>query len=162
MQQRRAFHAHRIQVRHARLIGDGDHRLAVLQAVFERFRPEQDRHRHRDRADLEARHVRDRGFRALRQNDRDLFAAPYAKRAQDVRHPVRLRLQRCVGQGGDMARVVLVVHRHARLVAGPARAAGVGDIERYRHVPAELVVEACVLIVGMVGDCRHALSLQYD
>ena len=70
--------------------GDG---LAVLQAVLEGVRAEEHRERHRHDAHLVAGDVRDRRFRALRQNDPDPVAALYAEAGERIREAVRPLLQ---------------------------------------------------------------------
>ncbi len=70
--------------------GDG---FAVLQAVFEGVRTEQNRKRHRHCAHLVAGNVRDRRFRALRQNDPDPIAAHHSEAGERIRQAVRLLLQ---------------------------------------------------------------------
>jgi len=145
------------QVAAGSLIDDHDFGFAVLQPVFERVRPEQDRQRHRDRAELVARNVDDRRFRALRQDQRDPVAFFYAQRAQHIRQQVGLLLQLRVRHTGGLARFILVMDRDARRVGGPARAAEVGDIQLCRHMPAELVVQRGVA-VGRGGACGHSLS----
>ena len=70
--------------------GDG---FAVLQAILEGIRPEQHRKGHRHHAHLVAGDMRDRRFRALRQNDPDPIAAHNAEAGERIRQAVRLLLQ---------------------------------------------------------------------
>ena len=68
------------------------HRFAVLQPVFERVRPEQDRQRHRHRPHLVAGDVGDDGLGSLRQDDADAIAA------QDVRRQIANDRVVCVAE----------------------------------------------------------------
>ena len=63
----------------AALVHDRHPRLAVVEPVLERLGAEQHRQRHRHRAELVDRHVRDRRFEALRQQNRDPVAPLHAE-----------------------------------------------------------------------------------
>ena len=70
------------------LVDDREARLAVVDAVLERVGAEQHRQRHRDRAELVERDVRDRGLEALRHDERDAVAAA-RRRARAARSTSR-------------------------------------------------------------------------
>ena len=61
----------------------------VLQPVAQRIDAEQDRQRHRDRAELVDRDMAGGGLRRLRQQHRDAVAARDAVRGERVGEPVR-------------------------------------------------------------------------
>ncbi len=116
-------------------IDEHDLGFGIVQAVFQRVGAEQERKRHRDRAHLIARDVRDGRFGPLRQDDRDLVAAPHTQRREGVRQPVRLLLKVPEGECGGRAPLVLPIHREAGAIRRVAAADCVGDVELGRHFP---------------------------
>src|SRR5207247_9879959 len=92
-------------------------------------------------AHLVAGDMRDRRFRALRQNDPDPVAALYAEAGERIREAVRPLLQipegvRLAGPG-----LILPIQGEAGAVSRVPAAAGRADLESTRHLPFETILE---------------------
>ena len=93
----------------------------LIEPVLERLGAEQERQRHRDRAELVDRDVRDDRFRPLRQDQRDLVAAartPSAASAFDS--AIRLLLQVPERVRAARARLVFPVQREPGAIVRPS------------------------------------------
>ena len=115
----------------------GGARAAVAQPILERFRPEQDRERQRNRAELVDREVRDHGFDRLRQHDRDPVAALDTARTQRIGEPVRHGLELAEAVTGALARRVFIEYRDAIRVLLMALAHPFGDVQPRWDRPAK-------------------------
>src|SRR5213078_1093242 len=136
----------RPEIGERRRLDDGDAGLRMIEPVFQGLRAEQMRERQRDRPHLEDRHVRDRGLRALRQDEGHALAAPDAESRQRVRQAVRRPLDVPERVGGGGARLVLPIEREARAVFRPLPAARARDVVALRDVPTEALIELVVAI----------------
>ncbi len=148
--------ADRDEVRQRLRIDQRDLRFGVGQPVGERVRPEQERQRHRDRAELIDGDVRDDRLRSLRQDQRDLVAAAHAEPGERVGQPVGLLLQVPERVRRRRAGLVLPVERKAGPVLRPAPAAGVGDVELRRDVPAVAGADFGVAVGGHGSGWRRS------
>jgi hypothetical protein len=116
--------AHRAELFQPALVDDGDAHLGVRQPVFQRVGAEQVRDRHRDGAHLVAGHVRDAGFRPLRQDDGDAVAGHDAHRASTLDRRLAACCMSQKLQASVCPGLVLVIQREAGAILGPAPAAG--------------------------------------
>jgi hypothetical protein len=154
----RALRADREQVGDRALVADRDHRLAVAQPVLQRVGPEQHRQGHRDRAHLQHRHVGDGRLESLRHHDRHALAAAHPELHQRVTESVGGILERAVRERVRGGRRAVGADRDALLrirLARPAGAAGVGDVEVRRHLPAEARVHARVVVAALTDAHRR-------
>ena len=127
-------------------VDEHDLGLGIVQPVFERVGTEQERQGHRDRAQLVAGDVRDRGLGPLRQDDRDLVAAAHIQRGERVGQPIGLLLHGEVRQRRRPAVLVLPMDRDPVRVAGMAPARGMGDVEVRGNAPAVLREELAIAV----------------
>mmetsp|Transcript_53761 Transcript_53761/g.126787 ORF Transcript_53761/g.126787 Transcript_53761/m.126787 type:complete len:404 (-) Transcript_53761:79-1290(-) len=148
--QRRATRLDLAQRRQCLAGGDGEHGTAVLQPELQRLGAEQHRQRHGHRADLLDGDVGHGRLEALRQHDGHAVAAAHPLGQQRVRQPVGRALQlRIAVLRAAAALAVEVDRRGLGRGARPAAAAGLGDVEVVRHLPAEGGVQLRVKV------CRH-------
>jgi len=156
-----AARTHFLHVRNRLLIADRNDSLAVLQAIFQRLGPEQDRQRHRDGAHLENCHVGNRGLEALRHHHRHAVTSLDAQRHEHIAQRIGAHLQFQVRQElCARARPVGADRRALDRVglARPARAAHLGNIEVRWHVPAEGCMHARVVVAGLThANCLVSL-----
>ena len=82
--QLRAMFAGQLQVGQSRQICNGQHGLAVLQAVFQRVGPKQQRQGHGHRTHLQHSHIGHRSLKPLGHDDSHAIAALHALRGQDI------------------------------------------------------------------------------
>ena len=157
MLEARAARTHAGNIRQPGLIDNHHRGFAILQAVFQRIRAEQHRHRHGNRPELMAGDVRDRDFGTLRHHDGDACSARHIERLQQMGKPIGLALQLGIGDDAIARDLVIDIDRDAVALTGPARAAPVGNIEILRNMPAKLAVERVVLVCGGLG--RHVCPL---
>ena len=82
--QRRATRAHGLDAGSRGFIANRQHSVAVLQAVLQRFGAKQNRQRYGHCAHLQHRHVGDRRFKALRQDDGDAVTPFHAEFSEQI------------------------------------------------------------------------------
>ncbi len=122
-------------------------RLAVLQAVFEGVRSEENRERHCDGADLVAGNVGHHRFRTLGQDDADPLALLQAEADECIRQTVRLLLDVPVGVGRRRAAFVFPVEAETMAIHGMSPATRPRHVEQLRNFPAKGVIDVVVAVL---------------
>ena len=125
-----------------------DARLGVVEAVRQRLRSKQERHRHGDRAHLVNREVGHERFAALRQHQRHLVSAHDAETREHVRQAIGFPLQIPKRMRGRGSGFVFPVQCEAGAVTGPTATAGLRNVEVARHHPAVGGMQVRVRITG--------------
>jgi hypothetical protein len=107
--------------------------------------------------------MRNRRFRALRQEDRDAVAGQRPECGQDVGQTVGLALNVPEGMRRREAALVLVVQRKATALGGPAATDIDRDIELLRNLPAKILgkcrVAAVRLLISMASPFQQRTCL---
>ena len=124
-------------------VGEHDGGIRIPEPDGHRVGAEAGRERHRDRAELVDRDVRDRGLRALRQRDSDPVAHADPARPQRVGEAVRV--VRELAEGDAPRDLASVGDQDRGRVARMTLADVDADVGLRRHPPAEAAVE---LVVG--------------
>ena len=141
------------------LVDDREPGATVVDPILQRLGPEQHRQRHRDGAEPIDRDVRDGRLDALRHHDRDAVATRHAELAQRCGEPSGIAIERAIGDRLARAVFVLVANGDGvGRVAGPARAAGLGDVELLGHVPTEAVVQLGVAVFHVSRPRAHRVA----
>ena len=139
------------------LVGHDRPGAGIRQAKFQRVLAEQREQRNRDKTSAKRRQMHDRQFQRLRQEHRDAVAAPEAILPQHIGEPAG-HFGHLVERGARRRTVLVDIdQRQPPRTVGMAVAAGGGDIEPRRDVPAEIAVEG--VVVGGLGE--HGTRLDH-
>ena len=151
-----------------RAVHNGQHSLAVLQAVFQGFGAQQQRQRHGDCAHLQHGHVSHSSFKALRQHNRHTVAALHAQLAQHMAECIGMALQIGIAVGHGVASGAL---RHDGDTAfgiaffRPTSAASRSHVEVFWHMPSKTLLHGLLKICCSndwrlrAGVLSHSFSL---
>ena len=151
--QRGALGTHLVQVGQRRLVANGHHGGAVLQAVGQRLGAKQHGQRHAHRPGHQHAHVGHRRFKPLRQHDghpvTPLHPQP-ALSAQHIGQPTGLGMQ--IGIAVTTHFRAFAIGNDSNVVGcaqirGPAHAAQPGHVHARRHLPAETLLHGGVVVV---------------